>query len=70
MKWASREQSSREQAVPDVLLRGHHAEVAAWRRQQALRRTLAWRPDLLDDPAWAEAENLGLVPPADDRLAP
>ncbi|HEY63096.1 MAG TPA: tRNA (guanosine(37)-N1)-methyltransferase TrmD [Caldilineae bacterium] len=33
--------------VPEILLSGHHAEVARWRRQQALRRTLERRPDLL-----------------------
>jgi len=30
-----------------VLLSGHHAAIAAWRREQALRRTLRRRPDLL-----------------------
>ena len=34
-------------AIPDVLLSGHHARVAQWRREQALDRTLARRPDLL-----------------------
>jgi tRNA (guanine37-N1)-methyltransferase len=33
--------------VPEVLLSGNHGEVARWRRQEALRRTLARRPDLL-----------------------
>jgi len=33
--------------VPDVLLSGHHAEVARWRREQSLRRTWERRPDLL-----------------------
>jgi tRNA (guanine37-N1)-methyltransferase len=33
--------------VPDVLLSGDHAAIARWRRQEALRRTLAQRPDLL-----------------------
>jgi tRNA (guanine37-N1)-methyltransferase len=33
--------------VPDVLLSGHHGQVAAWRRQQALERTRERRPDLL-----------------------
>ena len=35
--------------VPDVLLSGHHAEVRRWRRKTALARTLARRPDLLDE---------------------
>jgi len=33
--------------VPDVLLSGHHAEIARWRRQQALKRTWERRPELL-----------------------
>ena len=33
--------------VPDVLLSGHHARIAAWRENQALERTLKRRPDLL-----------------------
>jgi tRNA (guanine37-N1)-methyltransferase len=35
--------------VPEVLRSGDHARVARWRRAQALRRTLARRPDLLPD---------------------
>jgi len=34
-------------AVPSVLLSGNHAKIAEWRRQQALCRTKARRPDLL-----------------------
>jgi tRNA (guanine37-N1)-methyltransferase len=34
--------------VPEVLLSGHHAEIARWRRRQAIRRTWRRRPDLLD----------------------
>jgi tRNA (guanine37-N1)-methyltransferase len=34
-------------AVPDVLLSGDHQRIARWRRREALRRTLARRPDLL-----------------------
>lgn len=37
----------RGEAVPDVLLSGHHAKVAAWRQEQALMQTLRQRPDLL-----------------------
>jgi tRNA (guanine37-N1)-methyltransferase len=37
----------RGQAVPDVLLSGHHAQIVRWRRQEALRRTWQRRPDLL-----------------------
>lgn len=34
--------------VPDVLLSGHHARIAQWRREQSLLRTKRWRPDLLE----------------------
>jgi tRNA (guanine37-N1)-methyltransferase len=33
--------------VPDILVSGHHGEVARWRREQALERTRRNRPDLL-----------------------
>jgi tRNA (guanine37-N1)-methyltransferase len=33
--------------VPDILLSGHHAAIAAWRHQQALEKTHRLRPDLL-----------------------
>ena len=33
--------------VPEVLLSGHHEMIAAWRREQAVKRTQARRPDLL-----------------------
>src|SRR6185436_2792359 len=34
-------------AVPDVLLSGDHKAIERWRRREALRRTMARRPDLL-----------------------
>ena len=38
----------REWPVPEVLLSGNHAQVSKWRREQAIRRTLERRPELLD----------------------
>lgn len=38
-------------SVPEVLLSGHHAEIAKARREESLRRTLERRPDLLDQAA-------------------
>ena len=35
--------------VPEVLLSGNHAEIAAWRRKESLRITAERRPDLLHD---------------------
>lgn len=34
-------------SVPEILLSGDHAAIDRWRRQEALRRTLRNRPDLL-----------------------
>ena len=33
--------------VPEVLLSGHHAEIAKWRRERALEKTRKVRPELL-----------------------
>ena len=35
--------------VPEVLLSGHHAEIAAWKARQARARTAQNRPDLLEE---------------------
>ncbi|MEN9379103.1 MAG: hypothetical protein RJB15_781 [Pseudomonadota bacterium] len=35
-------------SVPDVLLGGHHAKIADWRRQKSLELTLRLRPDLIE----------------------
>lgn len=34
--------------VPEILLSGHHGNIAKWRHEKALERTLANRPDLLN----------------------
>lgn len=40
-------QSWRGLDVPEILLSGHHAEIAAWRRKLSLERTKQNRPDML-----------------------
>lgn len=42
--------------VPEVLLSGHHAKVAEWRRRQSLLRTRQRRPDLLGHASLSESE--------------
>jgi tRNA (guanine37-N1)-methyltransferase len=37
----------RDWSVPEVLLSGNHAQIAGWRREQAIMRTLQRRPDML-----------------------
>ncbi len=41
--------------VPEVLLSGHHKNIARWRREQSLRLSLQYRPDLIEK---AKAEQL------------
>lgn len=52
-------------AVPEVLLSGDHAKIAAWRRREAIRATALHRPDLLAsapltdrEKRWIEEEGL------------
>lgn len=52
----TRPRSFRGLDVPDVLLSGHHAEIARWRRAEAIRRTARLRPDLLATAELSEAE--------------
>ncbi|HEX2314338.1 MAG TPA: tRNA (guanosine(37)-N1)-methyltransferase TrmD [Thermomonospora sp.] len=49
----------RGRAVPEILLSGDHGAIARWRRDQALRRTAAHRPDLAAalDPARLDARD-------------
>ncbi len=51
------------EAVPPVLLGGHHGEIAKWRREQALKATLVKRPELID-----RARSDGLLGKADEAL--
>ena len=46
----------RDLAVPEILLSGNHAKIAAWRREQAQERTAENRPDLLGAPAAPSTE--------------
>lgn len=49
--------------VPDVLLSGHHARVERWRRDQALARTAARRPDMVEalDPGTLDRHDLEVL---------
>ena len=50
----------RGRRVPEVLLSGHHAEVARWRRRAALRKTRRNRPDLFGRVELSEKERAAL----------
>jgi len=45
----TRPRNFRDMEVPEVLLSGDHGRIDAWRKEQALKRTQARRPDLLPD---------------------
>ncbi len=47
----------RGRGIPEVLLSGHHAEIARWRRARSEDLTRARRPDLLE--AWPKARDEG-----------
>jgi tRNA (guanine37-N1)-methyltransferase len=49
--------------VPPVLLSGHHAQIARWRRERALELTARRRPDLI-----AAARAAGRLDPTDERF--
>lgn len=55
----------RDREVPAVLLSGDHAAIAAWRRDQALRRTAERRPDLVPVSALLDGVEIRPVRPAD-----
>jgi tRNA (guanine37-N1)-methyltransferase len=48
-------------SVPEVLLSGDHGAVERWRRVQALRRTLAQRPDLIEARGGLSREEVALL---------
>lgn len=50
-------------AVPPVLLSGHHARIAAWRREQALLATARRRPDLIE-----ASRRTGRLSPGDEKV--
>ena len=47
--------------IPDVLASGDHGKIDKWRREQALIRTLAQRPDLLEKASLTEEDQKFLV---------
>jgi len=52
----TRPETFRDWSVPEVLRSGHAANIARWRREQALRRTWQRRPELLETADLAEED--------------
>lgn len=59
----TRPESWRGEAVPAVLMSGHHADIARWRREQALAATARMRPELVD-----AARRQGLLAAVDEKF--
>ena len=55
--WYTRPPVYRGHGVPEVLLSGHHARIADWRRAEARERTRRRRPDLLDNETGPAADD-------------
>jgi tRNA (guanine37-N1)-methyltransferase len=55
--------------VPEVLQKGNHAEIDAWRREQSLRRTWRHRPDLLRTAPLTDADRYLLAKFANEDAA-
>lgn len=53
----TRPHTFRGHSVPEILLSGHHANIARWRREQAIARTARWRPDLLEGASLTQDES-------------
>jgi tRNA (guanine37-N1)-methyltransferase len=47
-------------SVPEVLINGNHLQIRRWRREQALKKTLRNRPDLLDKAALRNEDRAAL----------
>jgi tRNA (guanine37-N1)-methyltransferase len=60
----------RGDAIPEVLVSGHHARVAAWRRRRTLRRTLERRPELLETASLTEDERAWIAAGAPEEDEP
>ena len=65
----TRPETFRGWSVPEVLRSGHAANIAGWRRQQALRRTWQRRPDLLLTAELTEEDKWFLMELAEEQAS-
>jgi tRNA (guanine37-N1)-methyltransferase len=54
--------------VPEILLSGDHGKIARWRRREALKATVALRPDLLAAHPLTDAERALVGPDPNEEL--
>ena len=56
-------------SVPPILLTGHHANIAKWRRKQSILRTRLRRPDLYEKLVFTDKQDKKLLREIDEELA-
>ena len=64
----SRPEEWNGRVVPPVLLSGHHANIARWRRKQSIIRTRLRRPDMYEKLEFSTKEDLKLLKEIDEEL--
>jgi tRNA (guanine37-N1)-methyltransferase len=64
----TRPASWRGQAGPEILLSGDHGKIARWRRREALKATVALRPDLVAAHPLTDAERALVAPDLNEEL--
>ena len=57
-------------SVPDVLRSGDHGRIERWRRAHALGRTIARRPDLIEDRGGLSNQDRALLDEFDIEIPP
>jgi len=62
----------RGRGIPEVLLSGHHGQIARWRRDERLRRTALRRPDMIErlDPGALDAQDVEVLASARQSSEP
>jgi tRNA (guanine37-N1)-methyltransferase len=45
----------RDMKVPEILLSGDHGKIDQWRKEQSIKRTEQWRPDIYEKYQQAES---------------
>src|SRR6266516_2949945 len=53
--------------IPDILLSGHHEQIARWRRKEALRKTRQRRPDLFTKLELSSKQDMKLLKELDEE---
>ena len=55
--------------MPEILLSGHHGNIAKWRHQQSLERTYRLRPEMLEQAELTDADRAYLATLAEEEIS-